>query len=149
MDADTLLVGSPLDEVDGEAIGSVFVFRRDEGGPANWGLVQRLEPREPAPSLGLRRPTTVLAGRGDRLVLGSYSSYHPNWSAAWIFEHHPEQGWVEVTQLVPEAPQLDPPCFGGSAFGLCSTEVFMHTVRRWQCGRRSRSGWGRRCPWRW
>lgn len=47
IDGDTIAVGAPLAFLNVGAIGAVYVYERNHGGPNNWGFVKRLISRDP------------------------------------------------------------------------------------------------------
>jgi hypothetical protein len=51
---DTIVVGSPSEQLLGAYKGAVYVFERDRGGPGNWGLTQKIfGPNDPPGDFGV------------------------------------------------------------------------------------------------
>ncbi|SEI59230.1 Por secretion system C-terminal sorting domain-containing protein [Dyadobacter sp. SG02] len=43
IDGDYIVIGEPGERLDGSAKGSVYIFKKDQGGAGNWGLLKRIQ----------------------------------------------------------------------------------------------------------
>ena len=82
---DTIIVGYPYDDGPAENTGAAYVFRRDQGGPDNWGLAGKLT----APSGWLDNFGHAVAMSGETAVVGAL--FHDgaagrNSGAAYVFD---------------------------------------------------------------
>ncbi len=77
LDGDTLLVGADRDDDGGLAIGSVYLFERNQGGADNWGQVAKLQAADGSAydhfggSVAVDGDTFVVGAYGDNANVGS------------------------------------------------------------------------------
>jgi hypothetical protein len=99
MCCDTLFVGAPGDDDNGEGSGSVYVFTRD--GPGSWSLLAKLAPGDGAECDRFGWSVSTSAGVA---VIGAWSDDAgcPGTHAAYIFE---EIGgvWSEAAKVLPQS----------------------------------------------
>lgn len=98
---DTVVVGAHLSNTSGERSGSAHIFKRDEGGPDNWGEVKTISASDAAPfdSFGV-----AVAISGDTIVVGTNrdNTAALNLGSAYIFQRDEggSNNWGEVKRLV-------------------------------------------------
>lgn len=101
LDGDLLAIGASGDDEAAMDAGAVYLFRRDEGGPNNWGLVKKLM----APDAAAGDEFYSVALSGDTILIGARlrDEQALNSGAAYVFERN--QGgtnqWGFVTKIVP------------------------------------------------
>ena len=105
VNGDTLVVGADRDDDGGLAIGSVYIFERDQGGADNWGEVTKLQA---ADGVAHDHFGGSVAVDGDTLAVGAYGD-NSNVGSVYIFDRN--LGWGLVTTLYPFDSQ------GGDWFG--------------------------------
>ena len=66
---DTVVVGAEDDDDNGSESGSVYIFDRDQGGPDNWGQVQKIIASDGAANDQFGGSVSI---SGDTLVVGAY-----------------------------------------------------------------------------
>lgn len=103
LSGDTLMVGTPGED-DGPptyAVGAVYFFERNQGGPNNWGEVKILRASDADNGDGFG---IAVALSGDTLVVGApQEDGSLGWAgAAYVFERNQggANNWGEVTKLV-------------------------------------------------
>jgi len=69
MNGDTLVVGAPEDDDRGNGSGSVYVFRRHQGGSNNWGFAAKVVPADGAAADAFGYAVSI---DGDTLVVGAH-----------------------------------------------------------------------------
>lgn len=100
IDGDTIAVGSTNG---GTNYGSAYVFRRDAGGPGNWGMVQQIV--NPVAAYSPNDFGLALALEHDTLVVGAPRQLQYD-GRVYVFERDlggPEQ-WGLAATLAPSAP---------------------------------------------
>jgi len=97
---DTAIVGVRLDDDNGSASGSAYVFQRDEGGADTWGQVAKITASDGAASdlFGIS-----VAISGDRAIVGAYrdDDHGPSSGSAYVYGRN-EGGvnnWGQVTKI--------------------------------------------------
>jgi hypothetical protein len=98
IDGDTLAVGAPGDDDDGESSGSVYIFERNQGGVDEWGVITKLTASDAGPSdmFGI----SVSIDRGRVLVGASHGE--GTQGAAYLFERNygGADAWGQVTRMI-------------------------------------------------
>ncbi len=102
---DTVVVGEYHYSLGATHSGAAYVFRRDQGGPGNWGLVRRLLPSDPGAYDHFGRDVAI---HGDTIVIGAMEADDActgnvdcDSGAAYLFERD-EGGpanWGQVRKL--------------------------------------------------
>ena len=89
---DTMVVGAPYDDDGGNASGSAYLFKRNEGGADNWGQVEKLTAADVTEddwfgrSVGISGNTVVVGARyDDDGGNASGSTYVFRWTAAEVY----------------------------------------------------------------
>ena len=98
LDGDRLAIGAYLDDDNGSASGSAYVFERDADG--SWFQVSKLLPLDG--QAGDRFGVSVSLD-GDRLAIGAYQD-DDNGSesgSVYVFERDADGSWFEVSKLLP------------------------------------------------
>lgn len=93
---DTILVGAMWDDGGGTNAGAAYVYERDEGGPENWGLVEKLLSDAPDPHDFFGHSVAI---EGDFAIVGAVwdDDYGSECGAAYLFERDPASGgWDQV-----------------------------------------------------
>jgi len=98
IDGDTIAVGAPGDDDDGESSGSVYLFERNQGGVDEWGVIAKLTAEADAGSSELFG-ISVSIDRGRVLVGASHDE--GSRGAAYLFERNQggADAWGRVTRL--------------------------------------------------
>ncbi len=95
---DTIIVGAPNDDDNGEDSGAAYIFGRNQGGNDAWGEVTKLLASDGAEG---NRLGWAVGIDGDTVVVGAPHFYSSNPGAAYIFARN--QGgvdiWGEVAKL--------------------------------------------------
>lgn len=108
VNGDTIAVGADLQDTAGINAGAVYIFQRDQGGPNNWGQINKIVASDARPEGRFGQSVAV---RGTTIVVGAYGD------AAYVFER--DQGgmnnWGEIKKLTPSDP------LAGSTFGYSVT----------------------------
>lgn len=94
-DEDTIVVGAPNHDGNGEFAGAAYVFERRAG---VWNQTAKLAPRDAARLTAFGSTVAISDNTIVVGVLGNGDGAHPG--AAYIFERR-EGSWVEVAKLVP------------------------------------------------
>ncbi len=112
-----IAAGAPEQDVGGGQLGSVYLFRRNEGGTNNWGEWARLAPTN-APGAGRFGLSVSLSG--DWLAVGApdatLSGGGTNSGAVFVFGRHQggPNAWGEVMRWAPSGPGTTDADFGWS-----------------------------------
>ena len=98
LDADTLAVGSRLDDDRGTSSGSVYLFGRNQGGTTNWGLLKKVVPADGAAGEEFGRAVSV---HGDVLAVGA--TFDPPPGSAYLFGRNTggANNWGQIRKLIP------------------------------------------------
>ncbi|MEZ4866388.1 MAG: C13 family peptidase [Caldilineaceae bacterium] len=85
IDGDLLTVGAPYDDDGGDATGSLYLFRRDQGGANQWGQVKKLAPTDPTAGDNFGVAVAIdngrlLAGADNKSTIDNYYT-----GAAYLF----------------------------------------------------------------
>ena len=100
---DTVLVGAFLNDDDGDASGSAYIFERDQGGADSWGQVIKITADDASPSDRFGRHVAL---DGNTAVVGAYSHLIPGGGsgAAYLFRRNQggADNWGQVNKLVPD-----------------------------------------------
>ena len=99
---DAAIVGAWGDDINGAYSGSVYVFRRDHGGPDSWGQVAKITPLDGAVahyfgySVSMSGDIAIVGAFGDG-DNGSYSG------SAYVFQrdHGEPDSWGQVAKITP------------------------------------------------
>jgi len=103
IDGDTVVVGAWLKNSN---TGAAYIFKRNQGGVANWGQVKRLTASD---ATGGDAFGSSVATNGDTVVVGAYTK-NSNTGAAYIFERN--QGGAESWGQVQKLTASDAAIFG-------------------------------------
>jgi len=102
IDGNIAVVGAQLDDDNGDASGSVYIYQKDVGGDSNWGLIKKIIPSDSEPIDFFGASVSI---SGDILAVGAFSDDDvANQSgAAYIFyrNHGGMDQWGEVKKIVP------------------------------------------------
>jgi hypothetical protein len=97
---DTVLVGAHRDDAKGNDSGSAYIFYRDQGGPDNWGEVQKIWPAEGAASDFFGYSVSV---SGDIVVVGAHQDDDIGSNSGSAYIYYRDQGgpgnWGEVKKI--------------------------------------------------
>ncbi|HEU0008561.1 MAG TPA: Ig-like domain-containing protein [Verrucomicrobiae bacterium] len=98
LDADTLAVGSRLDDDHGTSSGSAYLFGRHQGGTNNWGLLKKVVPADGAAGEEFGRAVSV---HGDSLAVGA--TFDPPPGSAYLFGRNTggANNWGQIRKLLP------------------------------------------------
>jgi len=101
IDGNTLVIGAPYNDDNGPWSGAAYVFDRDQGGPDNWGEVQKITASDGAKSDEFGSSVTI---DGNTVVVGAYRNDDNVIlfsGAAYVFDR--DQGgpdnWGEVQKI--------------------------------------------------
>ena len=101
---DLIAVGAIQDEVDGSAVGAVYLFQRDVGGSNNWGQLTRIAPTNLPASSQFGYAVDL---EGDLLAVGApkatLSGANPEEGAVFLFGRNQggTNAWGEITRWEP------------------------------------------------
>ena len=99
---DTIVVGAPYKDDDGNASGAAYIFGRNTGGADNWGMVRKLTASDAA---ALDSFGSIVAISGDTVVVGAghndRDKDNADTGAAYIFSRNTggADNWGEVKKL--------------------------------------------------
>ena len=100
---DTIVVGSFLNDENGNDTGAAYIFERNAGGPNQWGQVAKLMAGDGEMDDFFGRGVAI---DGDRVVIGADGDGDKgvNAGAVYLFERNQDgpNAWGEVTKIVPE-----------------------------------------------
>jgi len=100
IDCDTVVIGALLDDDNGNASGSAYIFERNHGGADQWGEVKKLTASDSEANDLFGRSVSISC---DTIVVGAVSDddKDTNSGAAYIFErnHGGADQWGEVKKL--------------------------------------------------
>ncbi|MEO1087721.1 MAG: hypothetical protein AAFY88_26100, partial [Acidobacteriota bacterium] len=104
---DTVVVGAQTASGPPTSVGAVYLFKKDQGGPANWGRVVKLTADVPQ-VFGLFGAAVALDG--DTLVVGA-----PGQNSVYVFRRHQggPEAWGQVA-VIDADPATGSARFGGS-----------------------------------
>jgi hypothetical protein len=99
---DTAVIGAHLDDDNGSNSGSAYVFRRDQGGPDNWGQIAKITAADGAAyayfgwSVTISADTAVVGADGD-------DDNGEDSGSAYVFqrEHGGTDAWGQVSKITP------------------------------------------------
>jgi len=90
---DTLVVGAPNDDDNGDYSGSAYIFERDQGGADNWGEVQKITASDGAAGDVFGYAVAI---SGNRIVIGAFGKDKVNLQnagSAYVFVPEPSR-WL-------------------------------------------------------
>ncbi|MCP4664664.1 MAG: hypothetical protein GY856_55480 [bacterium] len=97
---DTVVVGAEGDDDGGEASGSAYVFRRNQGGSANWEQVAKMTAGDPGTGDWFGYPVAI---SGDTVVIGAYGDDDGGRfsGSAYVFQRHRggSDNWGQVAKI--------------------------------------------------
>ncbi len=99
---DTVVVGAVEDDDKGTNSGSAYIFKRDQGGAGNWGLVKKITAFDGAADDYFGESVSI---SGDTVVVGSDDSNRNGAGAAYIFKR--DQGGAGNWGLVKKITAFD------------------------------------------
>ncbi|MEE9131565.1 MAG: FG-GAP repeat protein [Phycisphaerales bacterium] len=106
LSGDTAIVGAHRSDQAGNVSGSAYIFRRDFGGPDNWGQVVELIGSDTAAFDAFARSVAL---SGDTAIVGASLHDHdvPISGSAYIFQRHAggPENWGQVAELTATDPE--------------------------------------------
>ena len=103
MHEDRLIVGARNQDEAGNNTGAAYLFERDEGGPNNWGEVEKLLPSEPESGQNFGEVVTIF---DDVAAIGAPST-GSRAGAVYVFQQNLAGDWVERRILPESSPDSD------------------------------------------
>ena len=95
IEGDVVVIGAPHKNELGASSGAVYIFERDDGGPNNWGEVDKLVPGNGA--AGDAFGWSVLL-HNNNLIIGAPESYNGQTGVAYLYQYQAGQ-WLELIRL--------------------------------------------------
>ena len=97
---DTIIIGAPFENIEGNGRGAVYVFDRNHGGEGNWGEVTKLIASDPEDYDWFGKAVAI---DGNTIVVGAYGedgSGH-DFGAAYIYEynHSGDSKWNFIKKI--------------------------------------------------
>ena len=114
LEGDTLVVGAISANDPQSGIGAAYIYRCDEGGPDNWGLLKRILPSD----LGANQAFgSAVAIRGDLIAVGNRRGIGGGFGQVYVFERDAggPDNWGEIA-IIPSPAASN--SFGADALSL-------------------------------
>ncbi len=99
---DTVVIGAPSDDDNGQSSGSIYIFSRNEGGDNNWGQVRKIIANDGSAS---DRFGSAVSVSDDTIVAGAYGDDDNGYDSGSIYIFSRNEGgdnyWGQTEKIIP------------------------------------------------